>query len=150
MSIGRALADTMAATLVGQKAGLIMRSRTGLVLIAAIMIVGCSTVITQLEPQLVSERLPFIRDGKTSKEEVISRLGVPDNRYEEGRIFTYEMCGDVSLESNLHRRNSPPPDVKGEAVPGAFYCSPERTHTLVFVFGSDELVTRHSLVVLAE
>jgi hypothetical protein len=122
-----------------------MRTRTVPFLIAAIMITGCSTV-TQLEPQLVSERLPFIRDGMTSKEEVLSRLGMPDNRYEGGRILTYEMCADISLEGKLRLSHTRPTDKTGEARRGAVRCWPERKNNLILVFGPDDLVERHSLV----
>ena len=38
----------------------------GLFLVSALLLAGCATVVVPLESQLVSERLPFIRDGKTS------------------------------------------------------------------------------------
>lgn len=110
-----------------------MKPRTVPLLITAIMIAGCATVVAPLEPPLVSERLPFIYDGKTSKEEVLSRLGEPDSRYEGGRILTYKMCEDISLEGRLRFSNS---------------CSPKRTNTLILVFGPDDLIERHSLVLL--
>jgi len=125
----------------------IMRTRTVPFLIAAIMIAGCSTV-TQLEPQLVSEMLPFIRDGKTSKEEIPSRLGVPDHRYEGGKILTYKMCEDISPEGLLRLSNTRPTDEKGEVILGALNCSPEHTENLILLFGPDDLVERHSLVLV--
>lgn len=125
-----------------------MRTRTVPSLIAAIMIAGCATVVVPLEPQLVSERLPFIRDGKTSKEEVLSRLGEPDSRYEGERILTYVMCDDISVEGGLHLSHTRTMDKKGEALPGAVRCSRERTNNLILVFGSDDLVERHSVVLV--
>src|SRR5262245_66368941 len=68
--------------------------RMGWTLACALLFSGCSTV-TQLESQNVSKRLPFIQDGKTSKEEVLKRLGEPHHRYEGGRVLTYAMCGDT-------------------------------------------------------
>jgi len=35
--------------------------------------------------------LPFIEDGKTTKEEVLLKLGEPSGQFEGGRIFTYPM-----------------------------------------------------------
>ena len=67
----------------------------GLVLACTFLLTGCATVVAPLAPQLVSERLPFVHDGQTSKEEVLGRLGEPDNRYEGGRILTYKMCEEA-------------------------------------------------------
>lgn len=120
----------------------------GLFLVSALLLAGCATVVVPLEPQLVSERLPFIRDGKTSKEEVLSRLGEPDSRYEGERILTYVMCKDISLEGRLRLSQTRTTDKKGEALPGAVRCSPERTNNLILVFGPDDLVERHSVVLL--
>jgi hypothetical protein len=125
-----------------------MRTKTVPFLITAIMIAGCATVVAPLEPQLVSERLPFIRDGKTSKEEVVSRLGEPANRYEGGRILTYEMCEDFYLKGPLRLRDTRPEGEKSEMRRTAVRCSPERTNNLILVFGPDDLVERHSAVLL--
>jgi len=59
-------------------------------LACALLFAGCATVVAPLEPQLVSERLPFVQDGKTSKEEVFRSLGEPHYRYEGGRILAYK------------------------------------------------------------
>src|SRR5215510_2549234 len=124
----------------------------GLVLSCTFSLTGCATatVVAQLEPQLVSERLPFVQDGKTSKEEVLRSLGEPDYRYEGGRILTYKMCyvpepkwfpwGNYPL-------SSPEPPRPSYAF-GAARCSPERTNALILVFGPDNLVERHSMVVV--
>jgi len=105
----------------------------GLVLACTVLLTGCATVVAQLEPQLVSERLPFVQDGKTSKEEVFRSLGEPDNRYEGGRILTYTKCEDGHWVGNIR-------------------CSPERTNTLmntlILVFGPDDVVERHSVVLV--
>jgi hypothetical protein len=90
----------------------------GLALACTFLLTGCATVVAQLDPQLVSERLPFVQDGKTSKEEVLRRLGKPDHRYEEGRILTYTILYS------------------------------ERMNNLIFVFGPDALVERHSVVLV--
>jgi hypothetical protein len=120
----------------------------GLVLACSFLIVGCATVVAPLEPQLVSERLPFIQDGKTSKEEVLSRLGEPANRYEGGRILTYEMCPDFYLKGPLRLRDTRPTDKTGQALPGAARCSLDRINNLILVFGPDDLVERHSVVLM--
>jgi len=122
----------------------------GLVLACTFLLTGCATVVAQLEPQLVSERFPFVQDGKTSKEEVLHSLGEPDYPYEGGRILAYKMCyvpepkwfpwGNYPLSSPISEPLRP-----SRALGG---CSPERTNTLILVFGPDDLVERHSVVVV--
>jgi len=105
----------------------------GLFFVSALLLAGCATVVVPLEPQLVSERLPFIRDGKTSKQEILSRLGEPDSRYEGEQILTYVMCEDISLGGGVRLSHTVP-------------CSPAHTNNLILVFGTDDLVARHSMV----
>jgi hypothetical protein len=107
-----------------------MNTKTVLFLIVAIMITGCSADLTQLKPQLVSEWFPYIRDGKTSKEEILSRLSEPDNRYERGRIFTYMLCPRLGETHPTNEKS----------------CYSKHTNTLILVFGPDDLVERHSVV----
>jgi hypothetical protein len=124
----------------------------GLVLACTFLLTGCASVIAQLEPQLVSERLPFVQDGKTSNEEVLRRLGEPDNRYEGGRILTYKMCyvpGPKWFPWGNYPLSSPTSELlRPSHALGADRCSPERTNALILVFGPDDLVERHSVVVV--
>ena len=128
----------------------------GLVLACTFLLTGCATVVAPLEPQLVSERLPFVHNGKTSKEEILRSLGEPDYRFEGGRILTYKMCHEP-VPKWFPWGNFPlsPPNgepllthEKGEALPGAVGCLPERTNTLILVFGPNDLVERHSVVLV--
>ena len=98
-----------------------------------LLVAGCaaSTVAPQ-DPQVVSETLPYIRDGKTPKKEVLSRLGTPDYRHEGGRILAYKMwmCAveeQVPLKEEIRCRET-----------GAY--------NLILVFGPNNLLERHSLV----
>jgi len=128
----------------------------GFVLACTFLLTGCATVVAQLEPQLVSERIPFVQDGKTSKEEVLRSLGEPDNRYEGGRILTYKMCSVPGPKwfpwgnYPLSPPNSEPhlTRAKGEARDGPVRCFPEPTNILILVFGTDDLVERHSVVLV--
>ena len=94
---------------------------------------GCaaSTVAPQ-DQQFVSERLPFLRDGKTSRKEVLTRLGAPDYRHEGGRILAYKMwmCA-VEVQQPLSEE---------------IRCRDPGTYNLILVFGPNNLVERHSLV----
>jgi len=117
--------------------------KIGLVFVSSLLLFACSTV-TPVEPQLVRERLPFIQDGKTSKEEILSRLGEPANHYEEGRILSYKMCKDIYLPGRLHVCSTRARDKK-DAGPQKW--REIARDTLILVFGADNLVERHSMVV---
>ena len=76
--------------------------------------------------------LPFLEDGKTTKEEVKSKLrvqflpyGVPFNEYKDGRIWTYIM---------LITEEGPPQPVSW----GQYH--------LVLVFNENNILKKHSLL----
>ena len=123
-----------------------MKTRAVQVLVTAMMIAGCSTVAPP-DPQLISERIPFIRDGMTSQEEVLFRLGEADNRYEGGRILTYHMCEPRNQKGQLRLSGTRPTDKKGEWQV-RFPCERISIYDLVLVFGPEGLLARHSLVLV--
>ncbi|MGH8711168.1 MAG: hypothetical protein ACREVA_07610 [Burkholderiales bacterium] len=94
---------------------------------------GCAaSTVTPADPQVVSERLPFIRDGKTPRKEVLSRLGTPDYRHEGGRILAYKMWMCAMEEER--------------PLIAETRCRDSGTYNLILVFGPNNLVERHSLV----
>ena len=117
--------------------------------IVALLIAGCATVIAPQDPQIVAQRLPFIRDGKTSKEEVLNRMGEPINRYENGRILTYTMCEDLYLKDRLRLSGTQPKSGKYDGPRTLILCDfTGDRYNLILVFGPDDLVERHSLVLV--
>jgi hypothetical protein len=98
-----------------------------------LLVAGCAaSTVAPENPQVVSGMLPFIQDGKTSKNEVFSRLGEPDYRHERGRIVAYSMSM-CAVE---------------EVVPFSdeTRCREPGTYNLVLVFGPHNIVEQHSLV----
>ncbi len=55
---------------------------------------GCAQTRGTDETGPGNVRIPFIRDGVTSRLDVESRLGDPLSTYEDSRIVTYVMTGD--------------------------------------------------------
>jgi hypothetical protein len=47
--------------------------------------------IRGVDKSIQQQWLPFIEDGKTTKDEVLLKLGKPSGQFEGGRIFTYPM-----------------------------------------------------------
>ncbi len=91
-----------------------------------------------VENQANSERMPFIRDGITSRLEIYNRLGEPAYVYEDGRVITYRMH-DRSLSGLDVVAPSPMPKQIDMAWKWNLY-------SLVLVFGNDDTLERHSLV----
>jgi hypothetical protein len=103
------------------------------VIVTALLVAGCAaSTVAPADPLVVSEVLPYIRDGKTSRNEVLRRLGDPDYRHEGGRIVAYKMwmcAGEEQVPFSSKTR-----------------CRDHGTYNLVLVFGPRNLVEQHSLV----
>lgn len=102
-------------------------------IVTVLLVAGCaiSTVAPQ-DTQVVSETLPFIRDGKTPRKEVLSRLGEPDYRHEGGRILAYKMWMCAMEEQR--------------PLIAETRCKESGAYNLILVFGPNNLLERHSLV----
>ncbi len=75
--------------------------------------------------ELQQKWLPFLEDGKTTKEEVESKLSVPFYEYKDGRIWTYTML--ITEEGSLEANDS-----------GHYH--------LVLVFDENNILRKHSFL----
>ena len=103
---------------------------------------GCATpklVPVPPEDMMRTDLLAFIRDGVTTREEALVRLGTPSAQFEGQRILTYQIRMDESREAHVvwPRRS--------ELYPALTQLDPG-IHSLVLVFEADGLLERHSLV----
>ncbi len=103
---------------------------------ACILLLGLLTGACAGTPQKVNlpavERswLSFLEDGKTRKEDVLTRLGPPSERFGEGRIVTYQFR--VDSKTGIH------------IVPLNLFAG--RYPQLVLVFDRSGILRRHALV----
>jgi len=95
---------------------------------------GCSYNMP-LDTATVSEQFPFLRQGETTRQEVLNRMGLPMASYESDRILIFSMIENHSLKRFQVGYDSMP----GRAVATALY-------HLVLVFDSKGRLERHSLV----
>lgn len=72
------------------------------------LLVGCATPRddTYVSETYVSERwLPFIQNGKTTRNELVALLGEPTRSYQDGKILAYRLilveAGKVQTEEGL-------------------------------------------------
>ncbi|NWJ40933.1 MAG: hypothetical protein HXX12_08170 [Geothrix sp.] len=117
-----------------------MRSRALLLALP----IGLALGVGCVDPGVVQEKarafeaglLEPIQDGRTTRQEVLLRLGTPSAAFEGGRILTYDFVVDLSGE---WRR-------VGTSVLSDWSYALPRTTTLVLVFGPEDRLVRHSLV----
>jgi len=100
-------------------------------IIVALAASSCSSVIGPADPRVIAERLPFLHEGQTSRQEVIDHLGDPLNQYEQGGTVSY-----LLVEHS---------DGQLEVVRGLVVAKPP-IYNLVLSFGSDDTLTRFSLL----
>jgi hypothetical protein len=132
-------------------------------LAATILLAGCAATEPALEfgPLAGAEtaaRMPFLRDGVTTRPEGDARLGAPDASFEAGRTWIYTF---VATQAGGLRQwqlpdpvNAPGPAGRERPPPTALVVKgwrsdpPDvtRPFELVISFGPDDRVTRHTLL----
>jgi hypothetical protein len=88
------------------------------------------------------DTLRFVRDGQTTREEVLLKMGTPTGQFEGDRILTYRLApsGNLSGYDVYARELMQPPGRAQNYAPVDF--------SLVLVFGPDGVLRRHSVVPL--
>jgi len=111
------------------------------VLLALALLTGCTPpVLRQAQPaELQVEWLAFLVVGKTTREEVLLKLGTPSAHLEGERILTYVFARRVSGSWEREPRTMSP----GQKLP---LYRDHRVGNLVLVFAPDGRLARHSLV----
>jgi len=109
-------------------------------LLCTVLLVGCTPpTLQQAEPSFRhAGGLAFLEEGRTTREEVLWRLGTPNAHFEGERILTYAFS--KLADGRWIRRGRQQTMAWGPA-----YQHP--TESLVLVFGPDGRLLRHSLVV---
>ena len=105
------------------------RLRVTLLIVSLSIVMGClggCVTARKVDSSTMSKYEGFIHDGKTTKQEVLDRLGPAQSDYESGRIFIYHVYLQDDGRMTL--------DKKGTC------------HACVLVFDADNVLERHSLV----
>ena len=88
-------------------------------------IIGCWGTVRPFDPLTVGKYEGFILDGKTTKKEVIDRLGAAHSIYENGKVLIY----------NVYLKN------RRMSLEGNYKC-----HALVLLFDEANLLKHHKLI----
>jgi hypothetical protein len=103
---------------------------------------GCATPkIKPIEKMDFSDRLQFLVNGITTREDVLLKLGEPSGRFEGERILTYML----SIDDNKDLRVLPRPLAVSRTDPRIYNLNP-MVCSLVLVFQSDNLLEKSELV----
>ena len=104
-------------------------------LLTCALLLGCAT-----PPPLKghSDLLDFLADGKTSREEVALKLGLPSGKFERENILTYRL--------GFEPKNRGYYVVEREAQPSGWPTWLLAKYSLVLVFDEAGVLRRHSLV----
>ncbi len=117
--------------------------------LAVAMLAGCTPpLLRQAHPaELQAEWLAFLVDGKTTREEVLLRLGTPSAHFEGERIITYAFSrsstGGWVREGRTRAGGTTM--VRADSFVPAYRSY--RVSNLVLAFAVDGRLARHSLVV---
>jgi hypothetical protein len=101
---------------------------------------GCMYNLPLKVADVEAEHLSFLRDGGTSREEVLLRLGDPTGVFEDGRILTFRL--EASDRGVIPVRREYDFDFHGVTQWRLANLS------LVTVFDSNHVLNRHSLILV--
>lgn len=110
------------------------RGRLAVLVVAAaiaLLLAGCTT--GPVIPGASRDLLEFLRDGSTTREEIVLRLGQPSASFEGDRILTYRI--------GKHEKQGYYPIVPNQLMPWQYV-----RHSLVLVFDDAGVLEKHSLV----
>lgn len=111
-----------------------MSTKIPAILILVLALAGCATGPPKGNPEL----LDFLADNRTTKEEVILKLGQPSGRFDSEKILTYRL--------GYKARNHGYYLVERESSWGSEPVWANRRFSLVLVFGAQNILRQHSLV----
>ncbi len=103
---------------------------------------SCSEKMFVADAAFEQKHFPFIADQKTTREEIILKLGEPSWSFEKGRILTYRIAIDKRGNVNPVRVTN------NKSDPYFSYMSYIATkyYSLVLVFSGNNVLQQHSLL----
>lgn len=100
-----------------------------MIFIATVLLCTCRGPVEKLSDRESAEAFPFISDGQTTKKEIRNRLGLPDAKFEDDRIWVYSVgkdrLGKWRVDHGTHGR---------------------RDVDVVLIFDPSEVLERHQFV----
>ena len=132
-----------------------MFTTTVVLALSLLMLVGCGATLQQVVPDKSRQTLlPYLEDGKTTKQEIIERLGQPSRQFQGGRILTYRLgqlrecgwfCDDKGLraiETGVTWNKPRPPRLDSQWRIASY----GEVYALVLIFDEPNVLRKHSLI----
>ena len=108
-----------------------MQGRTAALALLVLASTGCATPIQPVAPSEVAAKFGFLQLGRTTRQEIVERMGPPRGEFEKDRVITYWVS-----ENQLGRIE----------VRTTTKSSDDRSFTMVLAFDERDVLARHSLV----
>lgn len=109
------------------------------VLALSLVLVGCGPTLQVAQGEVEQKWLAYFKDGNTTKEEVLLRLGLPAAQFEGERILTYRlMLTDAEGLVVVPRKLEP------SGRPLLYWARGQ--YSLVLVFDEKHVLQRHALL----
>jgi hypothetical protein len=104
--------------------------------IALLLATSCTSYVAPVKDSATLEQFAFLQPGRTTRDEVLARLGAPPTTYEDGRIASYPVYRTKSGR------------LTADYGPGVYgpHEGPERLYTLILVYDGAGTLERRSLV----
>jgi outer membrane protein assembly factor BamE (lipoprotein component of BamABCDE complex) len=95
--------------------------------VIALLLATCTSYVAPVKDSATLEQFAFLQPGRTTRDEVLARLGTPSVTYEDGRIASYPVYRTTSGRLTVT-------------------IGPERPYTLILVYDGAGTLERRSLV----
>ena len=117
-----------------------MRTLAGLAhAVIALLLAACTSYVAPVKDSATLEQFAFLQPGRTTRDEVLARLGTPSVTYEDGRIASYPVYRTKSGRLTVTIPLASPEDAR-------LGFGPERPYTLILVYDGAGTLERRSLV----
>ena len=106
---------------------------------------GCAQLLPPpTRQQIEAGPLAFLVDGKTSREDILLRIGTPSGQFESDRVLTFRLA--ISRKLQLMPASRVAINYQHDDE-GVWIGS---THDLVIVFDENNIAQKHSLILVRE
>ena len=107
--------------------------------VIALLLATCTSYVAPVTDSVTLEQFAFLQPGRTTRDEVLARLGTPSVTYEDGRIASYPIYRTKSGRLTATIPRASPEDAR-------LGFGPERPYTLILIYDGAGTLERRSLV----
>ena len=118
-----------------------LRRITAMGFLILLVLSGCAeTKLQTLDDSVLQQQLALLEDGKTTKQDILLKFGIPSSQFEGERIFTYRL----RFNQNENRFEVISREVDRRDPRFAEWVQTE--YNLVLVFDEKHILQKHSML----